>query len=1376
MINYEFRSDDIEKEQIRKRNISIAKEILEKSGITQDNPQYRDFLVQTSINVHNTFRFSIYGDDAYEELMTLVKNAKTVDEYKEKSFEYKKRIVEEQISKATGSTFSREKVISYEGLERTIKETILSGMEMRKEFDTKFPDIFYDENDTIRERLVIEIPVEKRGSSAMGMIANYACLHEGVFFNRVENRFEVDGKPIGPEKFFKNKKEKLERFVKQVDENESVLDLDDKELMDIVLNGTYSQFVELRAKRGKEGDKKNLPLRNALSDRQVFEDMQARLALYQEGNVESFMHYTREVMFDYEDKANLVRREVEKDTIENIDRIIFSVNPYDVATQSTYRDWNSCMHAVGCNHRYVDDSIGVGSIVAYGFDSSNPSKMVSRLLIHPFKNENGEVAYSINPRIYGCENVGFRDVVSDVVSREFNKGKDGVFYYNLGLGNGEKGFLYNDGGSNYITCFAVNERGELDLKKRSGTSSFYLGNTDLSSVVKFILPKNANIAGGMIKDGAEVEYEGELRLRDFAIGKEVKFNGNDDYSIFIIGLKQLGRDVKFPNTVCITGDIADGIDLSGIDNLVISGNITFGKDIKLPKNVKILEDVVIGENIPQGLDISQVKKITLNNISSIDEGTKLPDEVTISGMVPTGLDLENCNNVLIKNISQIGEGVNLPKKLTIEGFVDNIDLSGIEELTLKDPEIGENVLLPKDVIVTGKIGAHSKLQRIENATFNGEIMCVGGMTKECMPKNIKYADNVILGGVLYDWIDIGNRENLEIKNLDAIVGQLSFPKKVKVDGTSGVTYTGDFSSAESLDITSGNLSSDAVILPSKVKANKTTFTECDFRFVEELEVGQRCSFNNIDKLSKKLKVIGKFPIGIDYSKLEELSVVTDEFSTNSGGLPEVVNIKCNSLSYTDFKGVKKLTIDGCERFNRDFSDVDEVELSNENKVYKFEHMMYLPKKLKIEDGCEITGYLQTSNVSSYVTDISEIKDLKLVDCMVAGNIILPENISVSGDIRGDSNYDSCKSINLFGKCNLGIGFKYGSKVKIEDGCILSGDIPDGMDLSDAKGLVLSGNVIIGEDVKLPKDVKFEDGIKVGGKIPENTDLSDVKGLQIKNNTEFGENVKIPDDTKFMPGYNDHKCTIKGYIPHNVDLREVGLHNAIISTDIPDGVDIGTGAVLSGDIRIGKNVKISYDTDLSQANFIGDCIVSEESYWKGADFSKADSLTLNFAAEIDKTVVFPKNGNVKFNDMLLVKDDESLSKISEYNVEDLVVVADFDVNKGDVFDKNLCIVWAGKNEEACMVVLEGKENFENEVNKVHTFGIPVEKIRVLSHKEATEMFGIVFRDTKEDKESRIEGIKSRLAKKGVTTSSAKAKVNKTEEKKDANMNIDKGIDR
>ena len=69
------------------------------------------------------------------------------------------------------------------------------------------------------------------------------------------------------------------------------------------------------------------------------------------------------------------------------DMIILSTNARDIARISEYTSWNTCM---GQEDEYCHDlptQIGVGSIVAYLVNSSNPYKRLARILLKPFVNQ-----------------------------------------------------------------------------------------------------------------------------------------------------------------------------------------------------------------------------------------------------------------------------------------------------------------------------------------------------------------------------------------------------------------------------------------------------------------------------------------------------------------------------------------------------------------------------------------------------------------------------------------------------------------------------------------------------------------------------------------------------------------------------------------------------------------------------------------------------------------------------------------------------------------------------------------------------------------------------------------------------------------------------
>jgi serine acetyltransferase len=1188
MSELEFRTDDIEKAQIRERNISLAKSIVSKVGIGTDNPNYKDFLVQTIENVHNVFRFSSYNDDSEDMIVNILKtNVENIETYKRESFSYKKFLVEQQVRNASGSTFGSGS--SYERLYQIIRETIQSGMEMRKEFGTEFPDIFYDEEGNLRERLIIEIPYEMQESSAMGMIANYARTHSGVSFDRDENRFIVNGKPVGPEKFFRNKAEKLEKFVKQLEADNSVLDLADEELMKVILEGDYEEFTQLRAKRGKEGDKKNVAIRNALADAQIFEDVQERLSLHVRGNVDSFMHYLREAMADYDTKANLVRREAEKDTIENIDRIMLTINPYDVATQSTFRDWNSCMHAVGCNHRYVDDSIGVGSIVAYGYDSSNPSKMVSRLLIHPFTNEKGEAAYSINPRIYGHENMAFRKVVESIVASKLNKGKDGIFRFNREKVSDEKGYLYDDGGVKTIYCFRPDERGCVDFRKNN-EKSFDLARTDISDIRKFIFAEDTRVTNIAVKENAEVEFDNRLTLYNVSLGKGVKFNGEGD--IHLSNVESIGEGVKISQPVYLSGNIADDVDLRGIENLIIKGNVTFGKGVKLPENFKYESNCVISGNIPEQIDLTGVKNITIKN-AHLGENNKIisseDTKISLSGVsIGKGDVFEGGGSIYISELNDIEEGVKISQPVYLSGNIaDNADLSGIENL-----------------IIQGDV------------TFGTGVK---------LPENVKYESNCVISGNIPEQMDLTGVKRITIKN--AHLGEnnkiiSSEDTKISLSGVSigkGVVFEGDgrIDISRLKDMEEGVKISQPVYLLGNIADNadlsgiENLIIQGDVTFGKGVKLPENLAIDSMDTFTIKDNI----PRGMDLSNVKSLRLKNVGSVDGSIKFPKHIEIE------------EKIPL------NMDLLAFESMELKS---IADISSGTKLPKELVLK------GFIRSG-------DLSGVEKLTLVDIEALNGVVFPKNVLVTGAVGFHSYFENIENVEYFGNVNFDDEFRNHPKhFKFADDVVVSGCLLSNFDFSDRENLTVQSLKKVEPGVKFPKKLE----IKSTNYNIKSADFTDVEELTIKRGNFEGEDVKFAGHVKISSAEIDgcdfskvdvleigERVSIKGDIKLPEELTIKGnrtkyfdfskLKKLVIETDVYDeNATLPEEAIIkatsiSNSLSIkGKNLTIegakSVCCDLSEVDCVK-LINEDNEYELGNKLSK--KLILPDGAIIKKSYIY-----------------------------------------------------------------------------------------------------------------------------------------------------------
>lgn len=593
-----FRSDNEERLAIAERNKQAAASILSQAGISEDNPLYNQYYAHTLANVHHAGRYGGY-DKQIEQMFveTLQDPELSLEQYIEASKRFEAQFAEKQMQNAEGSVFNEAKNNTpFQEVRDILKKTTLDGVEMRNSLNTTFPKEFYDENGSLKRRLVVEIPPELMGNSAMGAIGTITKEYKNISFDRASNSFMVKGRPIGPEKFFKNKKELLDKF------DAEKLDMSDTELLGVLQEGDYNKFLELRKNRGMNRDRRNEMLRNVLNDEVVLGEVSKKFR-NTELNKQNISDVVKSVAEDFGSKAQIVRTESEKATLGGIDRVMFSVSPADVARQSTFQDWKSCMHAVGCNHRYVDDSIGVGSIIAYGYSSDNPQKMVSRLLINPYTSDKGTVAYGVNDRIYGKENLAFREVVNKVVTEKFNAGKIGAFKLNDNL--------YNDNaGKNILRLFPSDMKnvdwhdfivdGVLDLHDCSGIN---LVGADLSQVKELTLPNNIKSLEGI----------------------------------------KLPKKLDLSN--CSELNLA-GADLSQVEDLKLTTEIKSLEEIKLSSSLKRLDLSMCSELNLNGADLSQVKDLIFPNKIKNLEGIKLPKK----------LDLSNCLELNLAGTGFIADG------------------------------------------------------------------------------------------------------------------------------------------------------------------------------------------------------------------------------------------------------------------------------------------------------------------------------------------------------------------------------------------------------------------------------------------------------------------------------------------------------------------------------------------------------------------------------------------------------------------------------------------------------------------------------------------------------------------------------------------------
>ncbi len=605
MAELEFRSYDKEKEIIAERNKSRTDYILDAAGITKDNSDYERYYRATITNVHNCYRFShnneteIDLENVFESFIDSIKE-NSIEQYENATKEFLYQRAATQLANASGSyaVYS-----TYNEMKQQIDDTVKSGMDIRQEKATSFPKEFYTENGTI-QRLIYDIPSEDQEESAMCNIDMIVAKHKdlNVSFSTEKNKFIMGKQEIGPEKFFTNKAEGLAGFSNNIEQNPQLFDFSDQEVIDAIKSGDYKKFIELRNTRGMNKNELNKNILRTLGkDEMVFREVLAAWKNKGETNQtkESLLDSIKEVSSFFSDISQLVRKESEKDVLGRIDTVMFSVAPYDIATQSTFKNWKSCMHTTGCKHHYVDDSIGLGSIVAYGYDSKNPSKIVSRILIHPYESANGNIAYKYNDRIYGRDNKGFRKAVANVTDH-FNDGKAGCFKM--------KGGLYRDDQSIKLNLYSERQ-GVIDLSdyKYDEDGIISLEGFKFSDVPEFIIPEGKKLRfidcffdnTTLPKDAL---FKGDLYFHNTHIPDGSNFYHDD---LHISGYTKVGNNTKFDGTVIRFNNSKITHDFSN-DNVgqLLLDNCVLGEGCKLPlvdDRVFIHEPIVIGDEkvIPQ---------------------------------------------------------------------------------------------------------------------------------------------------------------------------------------------------------------------------------------------------------------------------------------------------------------------------------------------------------------------------------------------------------------------------------------------------------------------------------------------------------------------------------------------------------------------------------------------------------------------------------------------------------------------------------------------------------------------------------------------------------------------------------------------------------
>lgn len=1057
----ELRINDEHRLSIKEYNKQEALKILEDAGISQTNPFYNQYLALTMANVHIAKLFAVYNPDIQNMFAETLKNPNlTPEQYANISKTFRHTFYSEQLKHAEGSTHE-ENDANFEDVTKELKKTIETGIKMRKELKTFFPKVF-SPNDKSVSRLYVDIPPELLEISAIHIIRKITSeYNDFIDFDKDNNKFIVDNQLIGPQIFFNSKIKLLKRF------KPDTFEIDDTELFEIIKTADFKKLQELKKNRGINKNKTNISLINAFDDKFIFYEV-TKLLKNKKISKENIEEIFNKLQENYSKNAQIISKESEKDTldytdsVDYTDTVMFSISPYDLATQSTFRTWKSCMHLAGLNQHYVDDSIGAGSIVVYAFSSSNPHQMVSRLLIHPYTNDKGEIAYKVNNRIYGKENLALRKIVDVFIKEYLNKDKDGIFFLNKDKDDNENGYLYNDNGDlDHFTVIKYKKVDAIDLSKYVYNNELQIFDKDLSLADDIFISKDIDCI-----DLNNIKLPPNLKKLDLSNCKKL---------------------------------IIANMDLSNIEELILPENISSLNNVKLPKNLKKLDL----SNCPNleliNMDLSNIEELILPHNGNISfNKVKLPQNIK-------KLDLSNCSDLELinMNLSNIDElilpnnistlnNIKLSKNIktfdlsNVSGYINvcNIDVCNINFSNL------DNLILPNNIgsIANTKFPQNVDLSNVENLTVEKLMKAdFSNTTSITLPKNIHNL-NWIKPEYNIKKLDLSNVEDTFFFNSSAnlsVLEELIFPKKsikVYVDGAI-FHKIADFKNCQCLDVKNVDFTNtEKLILPAIVSG-----------------------WSNL-KFSDKLKVLDMASVRVNF---KEIDLPNTEKLIPPNDLKSLDEIKLpKKLKILDLSQNKAIILD-----NKNLSDIDEIILQNCANV----HNTVFPKKVNLKKCNTIIG-ADFSNVEELILPekISTLKNTKLPKNLKVLDLSNCDNIDLSGTDL--SNLDMLILPKHLGSV---VGTKFPKNVDMH--LCEQANLYDG-DFTNTEKLILPPDFRDLSQIKISDKLKVLDMSYVKNADLSNTDLSNIhqfippKVISSICNTIFPEKTDLstfPDHSSFI---------------------------------------------------------------------------------------------------------------------------------------------------------------------------------------------------------------------------------------------------------------------
>lgn len=305
--------------------------------------------------------------------------------------------------------------------------TVDQGIKRRKETKPHYPD-FLRQSPTVYFSIENSLSAYQLIEQQMKQINENLPSADRLHYNPETKKLENGKQAYSVGAFFSRRKAEISKLLQ-----EKSINFQDNELIGIISSADYTSLIELRKKRALNKDQTNHNFIRFLSDKVLFCQLSDLVIKQHSPDMGAkITHSLRSLQESYARSAQIInftqqKGSIEKDTA-SIDTLIVSISPQLIATQSEYKNWRNCTSADDFNHHKVIDGIAEGAIIVYGVNSNQPQKKISRILLTPYTDEKGNVAYFAN-RTYGEYNLAFREAVEQLAQKISSKEK-GIYKIN----------------------------------------------------------------------------------------------------------------------------------------------------------------------------------------------------------------------------------------------------------------------------------------------------------------------------------------------------------------------------------------------------------------------------------------------------------------------------------------------------------------------------------------------------------------------------------------------------------------------------------------------------------------------------------------------------------------------------------------------------------------------------------------------------------------------------------------------------------------------------------------------------------------------------------------------------------------------------------